>query len=128
MKSWRAAIGLGLLVWLGPFVVAFCIVAIKDSWRSLFESSMAVTVAAVVVVCAVYYFRPLDRGGAAEGLKLGALWMALSVLIDLPLMLSPPINYTLGDYVADVGVTYLMIPVIAAGMGWAAGRSSGTRN
>jgi hypothetical protein len=124
MKSWRAALGLGLLVWLVPFVVAFCILAIKDSWRSLFESIMAVTVAAVVVVGGVYYFRAPGRGGAGEGVKLGALWMAISVLIDLPLMLSPPISYTPQEYAADVGATYLLMPIIAAGMGWAVERQN----
>ena len=123
MNSWRRAFGLGLLVWLLPFVVAFAAFALKESWRSLFESIMALTVATVVVLLALAYFRRVPQPTAKEGLLLGLLWLAISVLIDLPLMLGPPINYSPQEYVADIGVTYLMMPVITAGIG-AAGRSN----
>jgi hypothetical protein len=120
MTSWRRAIGYGVLVWLVPFVVAFAAVGLKESWRSLFESIMAVTVAAVVVPLALSYFRGAPQPTAREGVLLGLVWLAISVLIDLPLMLSPPISYSPQEYAADVGVTYLMIPVITGGIGRAA--------
>jgi hypothetical protein len=120
MQSWRSAIGYGLLVWLIPFAVAFGVFAIKESWRSLFESIMAVTLAATVVGCVWLYFRQ-RRASAREGLQLGLLWYLISVAIDLPLMLSPPINYTFSEYLADIGLTYVMIPIITTGI--AAGRA-----
>jgi len=49
--------GFGFLVWLIPFVVAFLIFPLKESWRSLFESIMPVTLASITVLCAVFYFR-----------------------------------------------------------------------
>ena len=116
MTSWRRAILLGLIVWLIPFVVAFAAFSLKESWRSLFESIMALTVALVVVSCARFYFRRSEARRFQEGLALGLVWLAISVAIDLPLMLSPPINYTLAEYGADIGLTYLMIPVITVGM------------
>lgn len=124
MTSWRRAIGYGILVWLIPFAVAFAAVGFKESWRSLFESIMAVTVAAVVVLLALWYFRRVAQPTAREGVLLGLIWLAISVLIDLPLMLSPPINYSPQEYVADIGVTYLMMPVITAGIGRAASLSA----
>jgi hypothetical protein len=102
-------------MWLLPFVVAFASFPLKESWRSLFESIMALTVAAVTVLLALWYFRRAPQPTATEGLLLGLLWLAISVAIDLPLMLSPPISYTPQEYVADIGVTYLMIPVITSG-------------
>jgi uncharacterized membrane protein YoaK (UPF0700 family) len=119
MASWRRAIGYGLLVWLIPFAVAFSISSIKESWRSLFESVMAVTVAVVVVAFASLYFRRAPHPSVAEGVKLGLLWMAISIAIDLPLMLSPPISYSPSEYFADVGLTYLMMPAITIGIGLA---------
>src|SRR5687767_10459055 len=112
MTSWRRAILLGIAVWLVPFVVAFATFPLKTSWRSLFESIMPVTLAAIVVACAVRYFRQTGAVSVREGARLGLVWMAISVLIDLPLMLSPPISMPFAEYVADIGVTYLMIPVI----------------
>jgi hypothetical protein len=122
MASWRRAILLGLVVWLAPFVVACAIFSWKSSWRSLFESIMAVTLAVAVVICAVRYFRKTGALTVREAGRLGVLWLAISVLIDLPLMLSPPMSMPLGEYAADIGLTYLMIPVITVGMARASTR------
>ena len=41
---------------------------------------------------------------------------------DLPFMLSPsPMQMSLGEYVSDIGATYLLIPIITSGMGLARG-------
>ena len=61
MASWGRALAFGFLVWLVPFAVALAIAPIKGSWRSLFESSMAVTVAATVVASALLYFRRVEQ-------------------------------------------------------------------
>ena len=118
MHSWRKAIFFGLLVWLIPFVVAFSIFSIRQSHRALFESIMPVMVALVVVVFGALYFRRVKTAFIREGLCLGLLWLAISVLIDVPLMISPPINMPLAEYLADVGLTYLMMPIITVGLGW----------
>ncbi len=52
-----------------------------------------------------------------ESIALGLLWFAVNVLIDLPLMLSEPINMSLADYAADIGLTYLLIPAVTIGIG-----------
>ena len=132
MTSIRKALLLGLVVWLVPFVVAFCIFALKASWRSLFESIMPVTLAAVVVGCALFYFREVPAQPAVritapslrEGFLLGLIWWAISLAIDLPLMLSPPISMPLREYAADIGLTYLMIPIITLGVAQAARAAS----
>jgi hypothetical protein len=124
MTSIRKALLLGLVVWLVPFAVAFCIFALKTSWRSLFESIMPVTLAAVVVGCALFYFRNVEAPSLREGLLLGLLWWAISLAIDLPLMLSPPISMPLLEYVADIGLTYLMIPILTLGIAQAARAAS----
>jgi hypothetical protein len=120
---WRRAILLGLLVWLVPFVVAFTVFPLKQSWRSLFESIMPVTLALTVVGCTCWYLRRPGHFGLREGILLGLTWLLISIAIDLPLMLTPPINYTLTEYLADVGCTYLMIPLITGGMALGAHRT-----
>src|SRR6185436_18254756 len=125
MAAWGAAIRYGLLVWLIPFLVAFCAFPLKQSWRSLFESIMPLTLTLAVVICGVRYFHLASNQSVNEAARLGLLWFALCVGIDLPLMLNPPINYTLIEYAADIGLTYLMIPVITVGMTLAASRNTG---
>jgi len=126
MTSWGRAILLGCLVWLIPFVVSFAASPLKETWRSLFESIMPLILVMTIVPLAVLYLRRVRTVLIKEGILLGVLWFAMSVVIDLPLMLSPPLNYSFVEYFADIGLTYLMMPVITAGIAFAASRSTGT--
>ena len=114
--SLRRALLLGLLVWLVPFAVAVCIFPLKENKRVLFESIMPVTLAAIVTASALLYFRKVPSPSLREGLLLGLLWWAISLAIDLPLMLSPPIKMQPLEYAADIGLTYLMIPILTVGI------------
>jgi hypothetical protein len=82
----------------------------------LFESIMAVTLTLTVVICANWYYRRYPSVSLRDGMALGLLWMAISIAIDLLLMLGPPINYTLSEYAADIGLTYLLIPIVTTGI------------
>ena len=116
MHSLRKAILLGLVIWVVPFAVAVAAFPLKTSRRSLFESIMPVTLALVVVACALFYFRRAGTATLREGLLLGLIWLAISVAIDLPLMLSPPIRMPPLEYAADIGLTYLLMPIITVGI------------
>lgn len=78
---------------------------------------MPVTLTLTVVVVAWLYFRRVPTAFIKEGVFLGVVWLLISVLMDLPLMLSPPINMTLGEYAADIGLTYFIIPIVTIGTG-----------
>ena len=117
MAAKGKAVLLGFLVWLAAFVAAFLIFPLRESARPLFESIMPVVVTVATVVFAVIYFRRVREDYAREGTLLGALWFAMNVAIDLPLMLTGPIGMGLGEYVADIGVTYLIIPAVTVGIG-----------
>lgn len=101
-----------------PFLTAFVIFPLRESSRPLFESIMPVVIAAVVSVFAVRYFRVVTARYIREGLLLGCSWLVVSILIDAPLMLlGGPMQMSLTDYMADIGLTYLMMPCITTGMG-----------
>ena len=116
MISWRKAIFFGLVIWLIPFVVAFSLFRVRESWRSLFESIMPVVVTSLVVVFGVIYLRRVKTNIVREGFCLGLLWFGISVLIDLPLMLSPPMNMSVVEYSADIGLAYVVMPIVTTGM------------
>jgi hypothetical protein len=119
MGSRARLIGYGFLVWLIPFVVALIFFPTRIEWRELFESIMALTLAATVTVLAYDCLRRLRASQNRAGLIAGLVWLAISVAIDLPLMLSSFIGMSLGEYLADIGLTYVMIPVITTGIGMA---------
>lgn len=125
MVSFGRALLFGFLVWLIPFVVAFAIFPIRQSARPLFESIMPVTVTLVVVAFGITYFKSVTRGFIREGIFLGLLWMAVSLLIDAPLMLlGGPMKMSVGEYVADIGLTYLIMPTVTIGLGLVLARSA----
>jgi len=130
MGSLRRAALYGVVVWLVPFAAAFLVFPIRESNRPLFESIMPVTVAAVVTALGLIHFRRLERPSAGAGPALGLLWLTISVVIDAPLMLlGGPMRMTVGQYVSDIGITYLLIPVITTGIALARvppGPASGT--
>jgi hypothetical protein len=125
MKSWKRALGLGVLMWLVPFVVAFLVFPFHESARPLFESVMAVAVAGSAAGLGYLYVR--SGASTAEGLRLGLIWFVLCVLIDAPLMLlGGPMQMTVADYMADIGLTYLAIPVVTTGLAAAFAAGSGS--
>jgi len=118
MAALRKGVLFGFFIWATAFVVAFAIFPIRESSRPLFESIMPVVIAGATVFFAHRYLRGIRAGFAREGLLLGLLWFGVSVAIDLPLMLPPsPMQMSLPDYAADIGLTYALIPIITAGMG-----------
>lgn len=58
-----------------------------------------------------------------EGALLGVIWFLISILIDAPMMLfGGPMLMTFGEYMSDIGITYLIIPVVTMGIGMAQSR------
>jgi hypothetical protein len=122
MTSWGKAIGLGVLSWLVPFVVALLAFPWRESARPLFESVMAVTVAGTAVGLGLAYLRRCPNAEVREGLSLGLIWLVICVLIDAQLMLlGGPMYMSIGAYFGDIGLTYVSIPLVTWGL--AAARS-----
>lgn len=121
----RDAVRYGLGVWLVPFVVALAAAPARDDNRGFFESVMAVTTASVASVAAARFLQRHPGTGVGASLAIGTTWWAISVAIDLPLMLPEPVGMSPGEYAADIGLTYLMYPVITTVMGMVAGRRAG---
>ena len=123
MKSWRKVVLFGFLIWLIPFIVAFAIFFIHDSNRPLFESIMAVTVTCSAMILGLNYMKSIRSDFLREGAVLGIAWFLISILIDTPMtLLGGPMQMTFGDYMSDIGITYLIIPAVTIGIGMAQSR------
>ena len=120
MKSTKKALLFGFLLWVIPFVVAFLIFPIRNSDRPLFESIMPVVVVLCVVVFSILYFKVVEKHFSREGIILGISWFIISLAIDLLLFMpDSPMHMSFIDYVKYIGLTYLMIPAITIGVGYA---------
>lgn len=119
MHSLKKSILFGFLVWLLPFIVAFLIFPIHESNRPLFESIMPLVITISVVGFSYLYFKSVDKNIKREGAKLGVVFLLISLVIDLIMfMLNSPMHMSLSNYIADIGLTYLMIPIITVGMAY----------
>jgi hypothetical protein len=117
MRSWSRTIGLGIVAWLVPFIVAFAAFPFHDSARPLFESIMAVAVTGTAVVLGLVYLRRAPRTPPSEGLIVGVVWLVICVAIDAPLMLlGGPMKMSMGAYATDIALTYVSIPLVTWGL------------
>jgi hypothetical protein len=119
MKSYKLALLYGVLIWLIPFVVAFLIYPIRTSNRALFESIMPVVVTMCTVFFSIFYFIKVKIDFLKEGILLGVVWIIISLVIDLAMFMpESPMKMSFVDYMMDIGLTYLIIPVICIGFGY----------
>lgn len=115
----------GFLIWLVPFLASLVIFPLKTSMNPLFESIMPVIITITVVTFTYMYFKPLLGNYISEGVKVGLIWIIISLAIDLLLFLPPsPMQMSLTSYIMDIGITYLMIPIITIGSGYLLSKKS----
>ena len=119
MNSLKTSLFYGFMIWLIPFLVSVLIWPIHDTNRALFESIMPVTLTASLVLFSVLYLRKVESDFLREGLMIGVMWFVISLVIDLILFIpESPMQMPLGEYMMDIGITYLLIPMICAGFGY----------
>ena len=128
MNKYLKVILFGFLTWLIPFAISFVVFPFKATNRGFFETVMAVTVAAVAVLFAILYLRQVTSGFLGEGVLIGGIWFGVNIVIDLFLFLPPsPMQMSLGDYMLDIGLTYLIYPIVTIGLGYAYAQKRGER-
>jgi len=108
----------GFLVWLIPFAVSFLIFPLRTSNRALFESIMPVVITICVVLFSIIYLRRIETDFLKEGILLGVIWCAISLIIDLLLFMEGPMKMSFTDYLMDIGLTYLIILIVSVGFGY----------
>lgn len=114
----------GFVVWLVPFLAGFLFytregVLLIDIF--LFKSIMIVLGALVGVCFFVRYFRSLKRDFVYEGVIAGLVFFAVNIVLDL-IVLIPMSGIGVGAYFAQVGLRYLIMPIMSVGMGYSARR------
>jgi hypothetical protein len=117
MKSIKFALLYGFLIWLIVFAVSIVAFPLREPNWPLFESIMPVALTACVTVFAVAYFRRVDIKPLRHGIWLGLIWLAVNLALDQLMFSWGPMKMSLADYMSDIGVTYLLIPIIPIGMG-----------
>src|SRR6185436_853113 len=109
-------VAFGFLSWLLVSGAALAMYPWRAHNRPLFESALAVVLAAVTTLLAIVFFRRTPAVRGWNGLLLGLVWAAINVLVDLPLFSFGPLRMAPRAFLADVALAYLMIPVLTTAL------------
>jgi hypothetical protein len=122
-KNWRPHF-YGLLTWAIPFIVAIFFYDQTGTLQipeTLFKSIMIVIGGITGVALLVLIFGKIAPT-FKNGLTIGVYWLLLNWILDW-FILIPLSNQTFGEYFSDIGLRYLVVPVIAAAIGYVAERN-----
>ena len=111
----------GFLAWLIPFVVSFFFYTREGKLTIdvfLFKTIMIVVGCSFASYLLISYFKRIDTGFLREGILVGAVWFAVSVLLDL-LILIPMSGMSIPNYFAQIGLRYLAMPAMSIAVGTA---------
>lgn len=108
----------GFILWMIPFAVSVLIFPLRSGQRPLFESVMPVVITIWTVFFSIIYFSKGYGRYLRDGVLIGILWLSMSILLDLIVFSAGQFMMPLQDYVADIAITYLMIPAITSGFGY----------
>ena len=119
MKKMGKLIGFGILTWLVPFVIA-CFFYTPDGKlvidKFLFKSIMIVVASINGALLLIIYFKKIEESYLKTGCVVGITWLVINWGLDL-LILVPMAKMSLPAYFAEIGLRYLMIPVMSIAMG-----------
>jgi hypothetical protein len=79
---------------------------------------MPVVITIWTVFFCLIYFLGEGRGSLRDGILLGFGWLMISIVLDLIFFMQGPMKMPFMDYLADIGITYLIIPAITIGFGY----------
>lgn len=114
MKKVMRILLLGLLTWVVPFIGGFLFFDKTGQLAIdiyLFKSIMIVLGGMIGSVAIVIYYKNIKYHFLRNGLIIGLSWCSINILLDL-LILLPMSKLSLNDYIAQIGIRYLIIPIM----------------
>jgi hypothetical protein len=122
--AWKRALGLGFLSWLAPFAVSVVIFPLKTSHPPLFDVVLSAVLTTMAATLGCAYLRRPGLGSFPAAAALGGLWMAVNIGLDLLLFTWGPMAMPPVKYLTDIGLSYVVYPIILGGL-YVASRSAG---
>lgn len=109
----------GFLSWLIPFIASIFFYTKEGTLTVdvfLFKSIMIVVGSISAAILMVLYFKKINKDYLKEGIVIGLGWFAINIILDL-LVLLPMSGMSVPDYFAQIGIRYLVIPVMGIMIG-----------
>ena len=122
MNKYLKIVLFGFILWLVPFIAGFFFIDAKGNFlipETFFKSIMIVVGSLVSVILAVRYFKDIKSDFVIEGVLLGVIWLTINLALDIVLVSAGFFHMTLTQYLTDIGLRYLSIPLYTLGLGYA---------
>ncbi len=119
MKNHLNNLFFGFLSWLIPFIASIFFYTKEGGLTIdifLFKSIMIVIGSISAAILMVLYFKKINKDYLKEGIIIGLIWFAINIILDL-LVLLPMSGMSMPDYFAQIGIRYLVIPVMGIMVG-----------
>jgi hypothetical protein len=116
----------GLLIWIIGMAVATALWPLHASRLMLFKSLMVVTMTATGMFFTIRVFDSVPSGYIRTGIRAGLVWIVLNWTLDL-IILVGLMKTPAGEYVMNVGLGYLAIPIMTIGCGILLERKTGSK-
>jgi len=125
---WNRRLAGAFLTWLIPFAAAVPFYGPAGLMidQQLFKSIMIVVGSITAAFLIVWCFRPVEREYTREAVITGIVWLLANWVLDLIVLVSL-LGMTLPDYATQIGLRYLVIPVMVIAAGVVADGAAGTR-
>lgn len=113
----------GILTWLVPFLISIPMYPRGEPVMDIFlvKAILIVLATAFAVFLILVYFRDVHVRYLKEGVLLGGSWLAINWGLDIIILL-PLSGMDPATYFAQIGLRYLIIPIMAIGIGYAVER------
>lgn len=114
----KRVVAYGLLTWLVPFAASFLFFGKAGHPVlpiGLIKSIMILIGASLGGVLLFRLFKEFSAS-LESGIAIGSVWALMNILLDL-LILIPLTKMNLGEYFSEIGLRYLLIPIMAGAMG-----------
>ena len=110
----------GFLTWLIPFIVSFLFFTPNGTPLidiTFFKSIMTVLGCLVGVLLLIQSFTKIKTNYLKESIRIGLIWFLMNIVLDL-IFLLPLGKLTIMDYIIQIGIRDINIPIISIGMGY----------
>jgi len=109
----------GFFAWLIPFVASIFFYTKEGGLRTdifFFKTIMIIVGSISGAILLISYFKKINIGYLKEGVYVGITWFVINILLDL-LVLIPMTGMAISDYFFQIGLRYLVMPVMSIMVG-----------
>lgn len=120
MSNSKKAFIFGFLTWLLPFIFSFFFYNGEGELLinyDVFKSMMVVVSVTIAIVFLIQYFKTVKGNFLRNGGYLGVIWFVINLLLDIVILL-PLSGMPMQEYVNQIAIRYLAIPVITTAFGY----------